>query len=112
MRIERNLPTTGPSQSDAPANTDLPPTTGTQDSTGLDNGEPPSSTEHLLAYLFLMVPAGAETLASQLGPSPAKRGERIATLQKAIAEGTFEVSPGQTAEAILSESQVRNGNAA
>ena len=112
MRIERNLQATVPSKSDVPANTDSPPTAGTQDRTGPDKGEPPSSTEHLLAYRFLTDPAGAETLAAQLGPSPEKRNQRIAALQKAIAEGTFEVSPGQTAEAILFESQVRNGNAA
>ena len=112
MRIERNLQATVPSQSDVPANTDSPPAAGTQDGTGPDNGEPPSSTEHLLAYRFLTDPAGAETLAAQLGPSPEKRNQRIAELQKSIAEGTFEVSPGQTAEAILFESQIRNGNAA
>ena len=112
MRIERNLQATGPSQSDVPASKDSPPTNGTQDATGPDNGEPPSSTEPLLAYQFLMDPAGVEALAAQLGPSPENRSQRIASLQKAIAEGTFEISPGQTAEAILSEKQVRNGNAA
>jgi anti-sigma28 factor (negative regulator of flagellin synthesis) len=113
MKIEGNLQaTTGPSQSDVPANKDSAPTTGAPDAAELDKGEPPSSTEHLLAYQSLMDPAGAKTLAAQLGPFPEKRNQRIAALQKAIAEGTFDVSPGQTAEAILFESKVRNGNAA
>lgn len=112
MRIERNAQVTGASQSDEPANTDSPPALGTQNGTGLDNDQTQPSTEHLLADQFLMDPAGAEALAAQLGPSPEKRSQRIAALQNAIADGTYEVSPEQTAEAILSEKQVRNGNAA
>jgi anti-sigma28 factor (negative regulator of flagellin synthesis) len=59
-----------------------------------------------------MDPAKAEALAAQLGPSPENRSQRIAALQTAIADGTYEVPLEETAEAILSEKQVRNGNAA
>jgi anti-sigma28 factor (negative regulator of flagellin synthesis) len=45
--------------------------------------------------------------------SPAEiRCERMASLQDAIASGTYEVSPEQTAEAIISEQQVRDEAAA
>ena len=112
MRIERNAKETGASQSDAPANTDSPPALETQNGTGLDNDQTPPSTEHLLADLFLMDPTEAEALVAQLGPSPENRRLRITALQNAIADGTYQVSPEQTAEAILSERQVRKGNAA
>jgi anti-sigma28 factor (negative regulator of flagellin synthesis) len=38
--------------------------------------------------------------------------ERILAIQSAIAEGTYQVSPEQTADAIISEQQVRDGTAA
>lgn len=40
------------------------------------------------------------------------RSQRIAALKAAIASGTYQVSAEQTAEAILSERQIRNGTAA
>jgi flagellar biosynthesis anti-sigma factor FlgM len=43
---------------------------------------------------------------------PEIRSERIAAVQSAIANGTYHVSPEQTAEAILSEQQVRDEAAA
>jgi anti-sigma28 factor (negative regulator of flagellin synthesis) len=101
MRIERNAKETGASQSDAPANTDSPPALETQNGTGLDNDQTQPSTEHLLADLFLMDPTEAEALVAQLGPSPENRRLRITALQNAIADGTYQVSPEQTAEAIL-----------
>jgi anti-sigma28 factor (negative regulator of flagellin synthesis) len=112
MRIERNAQATGASQSDDPANTDSPPALGTRNGKRLDNDQTQPTTEQLLADQFLMDPAEAEALAAQLGPSSEKRSQRIAALQNAIADGTYEVSPEQTAEAILSERQVRKGNAA
>jgi len=112
MRIERNAQVTGASQSDEPANPDSPPALGTQNGAGLDNDQTQPSTEHLLADLFLMDPTEAEALVAQLGPSPENRRQRIAALQNAMADGNYQVSPEQTAEAILSERQVRKGNAA
>ena len=112
MRIERNAKETGASQSDAPANTDSPPALGTQNGAGLENDQTQPSKEYLLAAQFLMDPVEAEALAAQLGSSPDNRSQRIAALQNAIADGTYQVSPEQTAEAILSEKQVRKGNAA
>jgi anti-sigma28 factor (negative regulator of flagellin synthesis) len=50
-------------------------------------------------------------LAAQAGP-PKIRGERIAAIQTALAEGTYMVTPEQTAEAIISEQQIRDGTAA
>lgn len=43
---------------------------------------------------------------------PEARSERIAALQAAIANGTYQVSPEQTAEAILAEHLVRDESAA
>jgi anti-sigma28 factor (negative regulator of flagellin synthesis) len=40
------------------------------------------------------------------------RSERIAAIQAAIANGTYQVSPEQTAEAILAEHVVRDESAA
>jgi flagellar biosynthesis anti-sigma factor FlgM len=51
-------------------------------------------------------------LAAQAVPPPEIRSERIAAIQSAIANGTYAVSPEQTAEAILSERQVRDESAA
>ena len=112
MRIERNAQATRASQSDEPANTDSQPALGTRNGKGLDNNQTQPTTEQLLADQFLMDTAEAEALAAQVGPSSENRNQRIAALQNAIADGTYEASPEQTAEAILSEKQVRKGNAA
>ncbi len=55
--------------------------------------------------------AGASQLAAQATP-PEIRGERIAAIQNALANGTYQVSSEQTAEAIISEQQVQDGTAA
>ena len=55
--------------------------------------------------------ARARRLAAQVS-LPEIRGERIAAIQRAIAEGTYQASPEQTAEAIISEQQIWNGTAA
>jgi anti-sigma28 factor (negative regulator of flagellin synthesis) len=55
--------------------------------------------------------ARASRWAAQASP-PEVRGERIAAIQKALAEGSYQVSPEQTADAIISEQQVRDGTAA
>ena len=112
MRIERNDQVTGASQSDEPASTDFSPALETENGTGLNNDQTQPSTEHLLADRFLMDAAGAEAFVAQLGPSPENRKQRIAALQSAIADGTYQVSPEQTAEAIIAEKQVRKNNAA
>jgi anti-sigma28 factor (negative regulator of flagellin synthesis) len=65
-----------------------------------------------LAAQFLTDAAVVEALTKQLVPSTDGRDQRIAALQKAIADGTFEVAAEQTAEAMLSEQQVRDGTAA
>jgi len=48
---------------------------------------------------------------AQAGP-PEVRSERIAAIQAAIANGTYQVSAEQTAEAILAEHVVRDESAA
>jgi anti-sigma28 factor (negative regulator of flagellin synthesis) len=55
--------------------------------------------------------ARASRLAAQATP-PEIRGERVAAIQSAIADGSYLVSPEQTADAIISEQQVRDGTAA
>lgn len=55
--------------------------------------------------------AGASRLAAQ-APPPEIRDEKIAAIQNALAQGTYQVSCEQTAEAIISEQQVRDGTAA
>lgn len=54
--------------------------------------------------------ARAHQLAAQ-ADAPEIRSARIAAIQSAMANGTYQVSPEQTAEAILSEQQVRDGTA-
>jgi flagellar biosynthesis anti-sigma factor FlgM len=56
--------------------------------------------------------ARANRLAALAVSPPEIRSERIAAIQSAIANGTYQVSPEQTAEAILSEQQVRDETAA
>jgi flagellar biosynthesis anti-sigma factor FlgM len=51
-------------------------------------------------------------LAAQAASPPEIRSERIAGIQRAIANGTYQVSAEQTAEAILSERQIRGVTAA
>ena len=46
------------------------------------------------------------------GSPPEARSERIAAIQTAIANGTYQVPPEQTAEAILAEHVVRDESAA
>lgn len=55
--------------------------------------------------------ARAIWLAAQISPAEI-RSERLAAIQSAIARGIYQTSAEQTAEAILSEQQVRNGTAA
>lgn len=78
----------------------------------MGNDQASPSTEHLLADQFLGDPEGARQLAAQLVPEQQDRSERIAALQYAIADGTYQVSAEQTAEAMLAEQQVRDGTAA
>jgi anti-sigma28 factor (negative regulator of flagellin synthesis) len=112
MRIERNQQVSGTSQSDEPSNTDSPPAAETKNRARSVNDEAQPLTEHLLAGQFLTDAAVVEALTTQLVPSLEGRDQRIAALQNAIAEGTFEVSAEQIAEAMLSEQQVRDGTAA
>lgn len=56
--------------------------------------------------------ARASWLAAQASTSPEIRSDRIAAIKAAIASGTYQVSAEQTAEAILSEQQIRDGTAA
>ena len=49
---------------------------------------------------------------AQAGQLPETRSERIAAIQAAIANGTYQVSAEQTAEAILAEHLVRDESAA
>jgi flagellar biosynthesis anti-sigma factor FlgM len=51
-------------------------------------------------------------LAAQAATQPEIRSEKIATLKNAIANGTYQVSADQIAEAILLERQTRDGTAA
>lgn len=52
------------------------------------------------------------TLAAQVNNLPEIRGEKVAAIASAVRKGTYQVSPEQTAEAILSELQARHGAAA
>jgi len=55
--------------------------------------------------------ARASWLAADTGPAEVQ-SERLAAIQSAIANGTYQTTPEQTAEAILSEQQIRDGTAA
>jgi anti-sigma28 factor (negative regulator of flagellin synthesis) len=69
------------------------------------------STDHVSADQASIDQARASWLAAQTGPAEI-RSERLAAIQTAIANGTYQTTPEQTAEAILSEQQVRTGTAA
>ena len=58
----------------------------------------------------LQTRAGA--LAAQVNQLPEVRQKRVAAIASAVREGTYRVSPEQTAEAILSELHARSGAAA
>jgi flagellar biosynthesis anti-sigma factor FlgM len=68
--------------------------------------------DHSLSDHSLSDKARASRLAEQSDPPLDVRSERIAAIQAAIADGTYQVSPEETAEAILAEQQVRDGTAA
>jgi flagellar biosynthesis anti-sigma factor FlgM len=47
-------------------------------------------------------------LASQVSQLPEVRPDKVAALQRAIDEGSYRVTPGQAAEALLSAMQIRS----
>lgn len=52
--------------------------------------------------------AGIQDLVAQLNELPEVRQEKVASLSRAIDQGTYQVTPEQTAEALISELQVRS----
>ena len=79
---------------------------------GSGDDQPPPLTEHFWAVRWAMDASGAVPLPGMFGPLPEDRNARIAALRNAVSDGTYQVSPEQTAEAILAEQQVRDGTAA
>jgi negative regulator of flagellin synthesis FlgM len=49
-----------------------------------------------------------QELASQVARLPEIRQEKVAALQRAIAEGSYQVTPEQAAEALISTMQIRS----
>ena len=49
-----------------------------------------------------------QELASQVSQLPEVRQDKVETLRRAIEAGSYEVTPGQAAEALLSAMQVRS----
>jgi flagellar biosynthesis anti-sigma factor FlgM len=47
-------------------------------------------------------------LASQVNQLPEIRQEKVAALQRAIEQGSYRVTPGQSAEALISALQIRS----
>ena len=50
---------------------------------------------------------GVQNLASQVNQLPEIRQEKVAALQRAISEGSYGVTTGQSAEALISAMQAR-----
>ncbi|MGH9502235.1 MAG: flagellar biosynthesis anti-sigma factor FlgM [Terriglobales bacterium] len=61
---------------------------------------------------FSPVHAQALLLAAQIKQLPEIRQDRVAAIANAIRNGTYQVSPEQTADAILSEQDAQSGSAA
>jgi len=51
---------------------------------------------------------GVQQLASQVSQFPEIRQEKVAALQRAIQDGSYPVTPEQTAEALISAIQIRS----
>jgi len=49
-----------------------------------------------------------QQLASQVSQLPEIRQDKVAALQRAIQEGSYPVTPGQSAEALISAMQIRS----
>lgn len=96
MSIETNAPTSGGAEAGGSAHQSSMAQTGTNGARDHAQGPPERQWANRLA---------------QAGP-PEVRSERIAAIQAAIANGTFQVSAEQTAEAILAEHVVRDESAA
>ncbi len=105
MRTERNAKEAG-------AETDREKETRSQADATPRDGEPNQLLQDQDATRHAALDwAGASQLAAQATP-PEIRDEKIAAIQNALANGTYQVSSEQTAEAIISEQQVRDGTAA
>ena len=96
MSIETNAPTSGGAEAGGSAHQSSMAQTGTNGARDHAQGPPERQWANRLA---------------QAGP-PEVRSERIAAIQTAIANGTYQVSAEQTAEAILAEHVVRDESAA
>jgi flagellar biosynthesis anti-sigma factor FlgM len=96
MSIETNAPTSGGAEAGGSAHQSSMAQTGTNGARDHAQGPPERQWANRLA---------------QAGP-PEVRSERIAAIQAAIANGTYQVSAEQTAEAILAEHVVRDESAA
>lgn len=96
MRIETNAQTSGRAEEGGSAHQSSMADIGTSGAQDHDQGPPERQWTTRLA---------------QAGP-PEVRSERIAAIQAAIANGTYQVSAEQTAEAILAEHLVRDESAA
>jgi flagellar biosynthesis anti-sigma factor FlgM len=49
-----------------------------------------------------------QQLASQVNQLPEIRQDKVAALQRAIQDGSYQVTPGQAAEALISAMQIRS----
>jgi flagellar biosynthesis anti-sigma factor FlgM len=49
-----------------------------------------------------------QDLVSQVNQLPEIRQDKVAALQRAIGEGSYQVTPGQAAEALISAMQIRS----
>ncbi len=96
MGIETNAQSSGGAEAGGSAHHSSLAETGTSGAQDHDQGSPERQKAGRLV---------------QAGP-PEIRSERIAAIQAAIANGTYQVSPEQTAEAILAEHLARDESAA
>jgi flagellar biosynthesis anti-sigma factor FlgM len=110
MRIDRNARTTEGRTNREGGNSRSPAAKGAGGELNPDFTDPylrePTSADHYQDQ------ARTSWLAAQAATQPEIRSEKIATLKNAIANGTYQVSADQIAEAILLERQTRDGTAA
>ena len=68
---------------------------------------PGGTTEHASLALDLALPAMLADLHARLQPVPEIRQQRVVELRDALANGTYQLSPRQTAEAMIADFTLR-----
>ena len=102
MRIDPNAGLTQATTEQAAANANSRPASGASGGQVLGTDQAEFSSDQ----------ARVNALSAQVNALPEIRREKVAALHNAVKQGTYRVSPEQTAEAILADLQLGQANAA